>query len=950
MRFAIPIPPRRSLIFSGRLSDWPLSLRLAAFVLPAGMCLALIAVWLGYNAATTSLEESLEAVPLIEAKAQAERMGNILTHLRHSLVRIAQSGRINAQDVQRQAGLYFQDSTPLVYEIGLKEKNGNSFLLLRDEEGFREINLGDASQGAYSPFQQLNIQSLTAGKGALFPVVFAHHASREGKESTQRTPVLRMALPLADSGGTLILGIDLRALQKRLAVYARSDSPLRSPLQEGALQLSYFFDSGGWILFEMGSGPEVNLFPDLARRGYTGDLGRPGYDVAFRPLGTHEDYWRMVVEVQQNKSGSAPTSAAHYSSVYAQSRAFLCFAPVHFYPTDDAAPQLVGGIAFFETSSLPLAAFLRVANASVIISLITLCAFTVLIVIVGRILGRPLRGFARQFKAMNESGELHALEGAPACAEHQNLQAAANTFISRAMVMQTDMERVKREVQYTRSRSPADLTQALSKPLLPAEFGLVGSSPLMQEVREQVHKAARAGTDVLIWGETGTGKELVAEAIHKASSRKNGPFISINCGALDENLLLDVLFGHVKGAFTEARTDRKGAFLAADGGTLHLDEVGNASAKVQQSLLRALSVRRIRPLGTDAELPFNTRVVAATNVDLRECVRDGSFREDLYYRLAIISIETPPLRHRKEDLPELAAHCIHEAAASMGRPEVRLSRGALDIMAAHDWPGNVREFKNCITRAMAFVEGDLILPQHITLEVDAFRTYAQPRVPRTQQRDTGGDAAAPQQGRTGAPEQGRSETPRRRAGEESHAAEYLWPAPPREAFTPALSERDKNGEEAGRQQETYLPGPGWHTPAPVLPVPSFVDSASWGAAHSAFPAAERQPSDGFARQQEGLAAPGRQPDAQADDARVVEQAFAWLPATVIEKLNERQVRALRYIRRTGGLTRTEYEAVVGQEVSARTAQNDLRDLVTLGILERVGAGPGTHYTLRQQAE
>ena len=184
-------------------------------------------------------------------------------------------------------------------------------------------------------------------------------------------------------------------------------------------------------------------------------------------------------------------------------------------------------------------------------------------------------------------------------------------------------------------------------------YGIVGGSQAVGSLRQQIHKASRVLADVLIVGETGTGKELTAEAIHSVSHRAKGPFISINCGALDENLLMDALFGHVKGAFSDAQSDRKGAFVAASGGTLHLDEIGNASPKVQQALLRALSVRRIRPLGSDQDIAFDARIIAATNVDLLHLAVTGEFREDLYYRLAVITINTPSLRERKEDVPVL---------------------------------------------------------------------------------------------------------------------------------------------------------------------------------------------------------------------------------------------------------------------------------------------------------
>lgn len=247
---------------------------------------------------------------------------------------------------------------------------------------------------------------------------------------------------------------------------------------------------------------------------------------------------------------------------------------------------------------------------------------------------------------------------------------------------------------------------------------VVGQSPALLRCITILKKMSLTPLPVLLIGETGTGKELVSAAIHQASPRANGPFITINCGALDENLLMDTLFGHVKGAFTEARQPRKGAFLTAEGGTLMLDEIGNAAPKVQQALLRALSTRMIRPLGSDEDVPFDTRIIAATNAELLQDAQEGSFREDLYYRLAVITIRTPPLRRRKSDLPLLAVFFLTRAAESQGLPTPRLSRGALRKLQEYHWPGNVRELQNCLTRALAFCENGLIFAENIQLGPD----------------------------------------------------------------------------------------------------------------------------------------------------------------------------------------------------------------------------------------
>ena len=1031
MRFAISLFPARALRLSANADEWPMALRFAIVIIPACVCVVLAAAWLGYNAASVTLAESLETLPLLKARVQAERLNNSLTHLRHSLERIARLPALNAQDIQPQLEFFFQDSLPLVREFALYNKEGKGVLLLRDGGVFREIAGSTVGAGDYSLLQQISSLPLIPGKAQLYPIVFTYHPSQDGKDQPRKVPVMRMALPLAD-GSALVAGIDIDALQKKIGVYSRTNSPLRSPLQDDPLQISYFFDPEGWILFEMTGNENNGFYPDLARRGYTGDLGRSGYDAAFRPWGVHEDYWRMITEVKENRSGNSPASADHFSSVQAQNKAFLCYAPVYFSASDTSPPQLIGGIAFFETSNLPLVAFLRVANVSLFVVVGTIAILGMLVMIAGRRLSRPLSILAAQFKAMDENGEFLAVEATPICMEHQRLLAAANSLISRAMSAQTNLERIQREVLYARAQSPVDLHQLVSSPPENAEFDLVGSSTLISEVREQVRKAARAGTDVLIWGETGTGKELVAAAIHKASSRSDGPYISINCGALDESLLMDTLFGHVKGAFTEAKADRKGAFLSAAGGTLLLDEIANASPKVQQALLRALSVRRIRPLGSDVEVSFNTRVVAATNVDLRECVRAGTFREDLYYRLAIISIETPPLRHRKEDIPQLAAYCIREAAEGMGQPEVRLSRGALELMAAHDWPGNVRELKNCLTRAMAFVDGDLILPQHIVLEQDAFRAYGKPvsaqilagKFKAEDFREPAGmppprRGAAGSQAEAQADQDGGDGVPYSPMGA-GHAAEFLWPAPPRKNFTPArydgesaadAESRAGDGEDAGAVASgNRADGAenGWtediRGKSPVPPLgfgdasPNFNPAGSGKNAGPAVPPRfgsagnsgqdagrnfwEQGEGSGFSSitsaplgdsptQDRGAGwrfaplpeAPGVLPHAgqnrghaasyvpQSAGGRTAAEsgsgAIGGRPLPAPAELNERQMRGLEFLRANGAMTRAQYEGIAGRELSARTAQNDLKELVELGVLERVGAGPGVRYILRR---
>jgi len=230
---------------------------------------------------------------------------------------------------------------------------------------------------------------------------------------------------------------------------------------------------------------------------------------------------------------------------------------------------------------------------------------------------------------------------------------------------------------------------------------VIGTSTVMASLFEMVQAVAPTSSTVLITGESGTGKELVARAIHGLSGRASEAFVSINCGALPDTLLESELFGHVKGAFTDARQSKKGLFEAAHGGTLFLDEVGETSPPMQVKLLRALQERRIRRLGGTDETDVDVRVIAATNVPLEDLVREKSFREDLFYRLQVIPVRTPPLRERREDIRLLAEHFLDRFAQQMGKSVVRISEEALVSLERYGWPGNVRELENVLERAVA---------------------------------------------------------------------------------------------------------------------------------------------------------------------------------------------------------------------------------------------------------
>lgn len=248
---------------------------------------------------------------------------------------------------------------------------------------------------------------------------------------------------------------------------------------------------------------------------------------------------------------------------------------------------------------------------------------------------------------------------------------------------------------------------------------LIGESPEMRKIYELINTVAGADTTVLIYGESGTGKELVAKAIHINSPRKYFPMITVNCGALPESLLESELFGHERGAFTGAQYKRKGKFELADNGTIFLDEIGLVSPKTQIDLLRVIESKQFTRVGGNDLISSNFRVICATNESLEEMVKDGRFREDLYYRLNVFSITIPPLRERKEDIPHLAEHFLTKFASGMNRNIKGISKDAMEFLQSYPWPGNVRELENAIERAVVMRRSGEIKPDDLPFNIHA---------------------------------------------------------------------------------------------------------------------------------------------------------------------------------------------------------------------------------------
>ena len=842
MRYSYPPLINPVIRVDSSIYAWSIGKFLLLFGSAAVILLLAVSAVVTYKVSAVFLDQAYARNAQVRALAQAHEINQLLHAARHELEYLSHRpltaeeilghlGALSAEERNRYREVAFQGQTPeerfvlvntgsALVPVPLEQALGNRFGIFSGGDqvagkppGF--VHLGDPTE-------------------VIYPSVPA-----EGGVRALAMHVVRLTTPVYAGDktyrGQLTLSLDLRRLRDVISVHSSKKSPLYLFPQESEQKKSFFFDNSGWLAFQSESPEdrEAELSVDFLRTGLQGDIGRPGFSTAFRPGFSSDLYWAMVTDVQAGRTGQVLVSRPFMPPDATGRTLYLSYVPVVFAESDDSQ-RILGGIGCIDTSFVFMASTYQVAGT------LSLCfaASAVLVVLamyfMSRRICRPLNLLAEAVEVRAAGDDPTPVALSPLFAEISQFQKSINILLVRLQVARDDTllregffedDRMRQGVDLDREiRSSSGLDpQLLAMPL----YGIVGGSAAVGSLRQHIHKAARVLADVLIIGETGTGKELTAEAIHSVSHRAKGPFLSINCGALDENLLMDALFGHVKGAFTEAQTDRKGAFVAASGGTLHLDEIGNASPKVQQALLRALSVRRIRPLGSDKDMAFDARIIAATNVDLLQRALAGDFREDLFYRLAVITINTPPLRQRKEDIPVLVKYYLEEYVDLSGRKPVGISRGALEKMMRHDWPGNIRELKNCLVRSVAFAEGDLLLAEHILFD-----------------------------------------------------------------------ERRGDSERSGEQPVH---------PVKTLPLPAM----------------------------EGPAAPAAVPPAKEGREE----------GTMPEGLNPRQRSAWPVIVREGGISRGAYQDAVGEAISVRTAQYDLRDLVAKGLLQKTGRGPASRYVV-----
>jgi two-component system, NtrC family, response regulator AtoC len=301
------------------------------------------------------------------------------------------------------------------------------------------------------------------------------------------------------------------------------------------------------------------------------------------------------------------------------------------------------------------------------------------------------------------------------------IRAGAFDFITKPFDIDDILVAVERA---TRDRSlrreVRRLQTALERPSAPAE--LIGSSTIMQKIVELVDRVAASDVGVLVTGESGTGKELVARAIHRRGPSADGPFVAVNCAAIPEPLIESELFGHAKGAFTDAKGQRRGLFAEANGGSLFLDEIGEMPLAMQVKLLRALEEKSVRPVGSNASVAFDARVIAATNRDLEAAVQERTFREDLYYRIHVVQIDVPPLRARGGDILELAQHFVRVAAERQKKPVSGFSSTVAEKLLAYAWPGNVRELLHTMERAVALTRFEEIAVEDLPERIRAYKS------------------------------------------------------------------------------------------------------------------------------------------------------------------------------------------------------------------------------------
>jgi len=802
-----------------------LKTRLMLWLIPPVVFILLVTGYLMYVIANNFIDIALQRTSRLQVMAMGHAVENFLDRSRQDLLQIAQNP-VNFEEMRKYIAAKIAINHMVYRELAyISQSDPNHEYLVVHEGQIVRLKPEQIEKIRPNPLLYYDaVKDLKEDEVWISPITEVEEPfpTLENPNHKISSKVIYLAVLRGDGqrgpSGYLLLSFDVLLLRDILSLYNSPRSPILSYPRTPEVRYSYFFDTAGWILFqsEDPDNQSLELTTDLARSAYTGTLGRPGLPNAFRPSSVYGPYWKMVGDVREGENGLIKVKDSAHQSDRVDDY-YQAYAPVFFYPGKDRRPLVYGGIGYIDRSRLTVAAGYKQIDMMFIVTIVTVLIVSLLIYFLGRAVTRPILKLAEAVNHLQTTGDLHPIEMRTGNYEAGLMLKAVNKMIAtlRHQVEEIEIRDRRIETVSMKERATLEMPTAAAGNLPPGVqiLGIVGAGTKIDRLKTDVYKASQVDVDVLIIGETGTGKQLAADAIHHLSRRSAKPFISINCGELEENLLLDTLFGHVKGAFTEARGDRKGAFVEANGGTLFLDEIQTASMGVQQSLLRAIAMRKVKPLGSDRELDVDVRLIAATNLDLSALIEQGRFRSDLYFRLKVISIHTPPLREHRENLPLLAGYFLKEMKRLTGKEGMALSRGALEKMKVYEWPGNIRELKNCLTRAVVMAEGSIIQADDILLEGDPVTAAA-----------TAGEHLA---GETGAAD---------------------------------LSET----------VSVYRP-----------------------------------------------------------------------PAGV--KLNVRQAKALPQILQRGGVTRSEYQDLVGGALPSRTALYDLKDLVEKGIMVRVGQGPATRY-------
>lgn len=837
------------------------------------LALLLICVFAGTRKSLEAVVNSATARNTrIQAHALGFAIGQSLAEARNQLLVLA-AGSMQKDEMIRRMQFRTKINNARYREVAFMDADRKErYLLLNYNGELINIPPEQADSLAGSPFRAPgNIGSpdevtVTQPMEVVYPMMH----TPDGMHGQLTLQVIRFYAPVLRSDGTfhgvLMLSLDLSTLRDTISNFSQAGADAEA-LQNSNTHTVYV-DKEGWMIFqdaEHGKNDQQSSL-DTVRAGFRGDFGRLGYSTAFRPSASeYYSYWTMMNDIQHGKSGKLSSLNGDLWGDGSLPVENVSFAPVTYHSTSNGPAQVVGAVVVLDST-------FTFTQSGAQLSLIYFCAFllamffmTLALFLISRSVLKPLFRLNRDILDEADKSLVSELPQTEEPKEVHRLRTSVNLILERLQFLEQDRDLTD---SLTNVRLQMERVKDFPKDFVPPEDGIVGKSPEIKRLRNDIAQAAKVMEDVLVVGETGTGKELVSRAIHNQSKRKDGPFITINCGALDEGLLMDTLFGHVKGAYTEAKQPRKGAFLAAEGGTLMLDEIGNATLRVQQALLRALSDRCIHPLGSDEFIKFDTRVIAATNADLQEEVHRGTFREDLYFRLAVITIKTPPLRDHKRDIPYMTVAFLKEGLAKAGeqRDIPDISRGALSKMMHYHWPGNVRELRNCVMRTLAYCDGDIILPHCVDIGA------------QNEEKGDGNQNRTPTELLQKAWERGQESAGP--AQEASGAASVPLPAP-----SPDPEKRDTAQAD------------------PVSP-----DSGPCEAAR-------------------------RSPDTKS--------ASEEIPGA--RGLNSRMRAALTEILKRESLSRQDYQDIAGKDISMRTAQYDLQELVKAGFLRKEGRGPALRY-------